>query len=231
MEHSPKNDDLKGIVENEAANKGVIFFSGVFGLSAAALILFQLVSIVIFLLDDSIRLTACPRSFDLDTPVTLSPIRNAEFSQKDAWMRGFIRRYLLSKFPRAKDDVTPFLQFMISHTSGSLRRKYKDFYSNKSEYETLILNGVIDKFYPTSSTDVKISASKTPGVWDVAIGGYMVSRKSNTEDRKAVTINIVVESGASTSSNPEGLYVSSDDDGIELLDPISGKTGKRFSGA
>jgi hypothetical protein len=169
-------------------------------------------SMVGFLTDASIPLVTCPRNYVVDAPVLMKPIRDESALTQDRWIRGFTRRYILSSFPRVKDDVIPFFQFLVDHSEGEVKVKYQSLLKDTEEIQAIINSGSYYKFYPKHVDDggsaIRIRPAEEAGKWVVEVDGYLVKKMNNIQERYTPTLRYTVEAGKPTLTNPEGLYVT-----------------------
>lgn len=172
--------------------------------------------------DDSIPLTICPRSFDLDAPVLMKSIQeNDQAYVQDRWIRGFIRRFVLNSYPRVPEDAEKFFQFAHDHSEGELQRKYRSFLNSMNEIRTALESRNIS-FYPKNSSEIRIRGSGNPGQWVIEIEGYMVKDLGAGQERAPLTLRYVIEKRKPTRTNPDGLVVV--DAKMDLIaDYVSGR--------
>ena len=201
-------DDLKPLAEKESEGTMVVLLSMAFLACSIFVIAQSVMSMAKVLSDNSIPLVHCPKSYSLDSPVLLAPVKEGEPLQKDAWIRGFMRKYVLSQFPRTGGDVKPFFEYIAAHSEGRLSSRFDSLASGDREIAALIDNNYYTKFYPKSSDDLRIRATDHESEWVVEIDGYLVKRIGLEESRTTPTLRYTVVARASTLSNPEGLFVT-----------------------
>jgi len=172
--------------------------------------------------DMTIPLVVCPKAFDVDSPVLMKTVSDSTPAQKDKWMRGFIRRFVNSQFPRTEGDANESLQYIVDHSTGSTRRQFSGYLQELTSYKNLVRTGYYYSFYPDNSLNLSIRATSSRGEWTIEIPGFLIRSASVKEERSVVTLRYTVEVGDHTSANPEGLYVTSSNM-RELADPISGR--------
>ena len=157
--------------------------------------------------DESIPLTICPRSFDLDAPVLMKSIEeNDQRYIQDRWIRGFIRRFVLNSYPRTGADAEKFFRFALDHSEGPLKTKYQSYVNAIGEIKSSISAGNSVLFYPKSSNEMRIRAvSKTK--WIVEIEGFLVKNLMSSQERSVTTLRYDIEARRPTRTNPDGLVV------------------------
>lgn len=221
------NDQLKDFTENERENSKAIREVILFSALGLALILHSGYSVFQMLFDDSIPLVVCPREYDLDKPVIMKTIdQNNETYIQDRWLRGFIRSYTMSLFPRTDADVEPFFTYIKDHSSPEIAYKYQGYLDSADGIKRLVETGQSIKFYPKAG-NVRIRPTQSLGTkqteWVVEVDGFFNKGSKNTSERTLPTIRFTIESTAATKTNPEGLVVT------ELIfdDSIADKVSSR----
>ena len=166
-------------------------------------------SIVHYLSDDSIPVVSCPRVYNLDAPVVMGTIESGKPIEKDRWVRGFIRRFILGQFPRTKDDVEIGFKYVINHSTGDVKAKYESLHRDADEISELIKDNNY-KFYPKVSDggyDIRVRSDEKEKTWMVEIDGFLIKKMNNNEERYFPTLKYKIVTGKATLTNPEGLYV------------------------
>lgn len=181
-------------------------------------------SIVKYVFDDSIPIVACPKEYSIDSPVLMKTMKEEGVKEKDRWIRGFIRRFILAQFPRTKDDVKKSFQYIKDHSSDDVRLKFERFLSDADKIaETIDANHY--QFYPKisdSGYEVRIRPGESAEEWVVEVDGYLIKKMNTNEERYSPTLKYKIQAGKATISNPEGLYVV--EANIErIIDYVSGK--------
>ena len=217
-----EKDELKPLVEKEAATNWLAVVSGVFLAIATFVSVSSFLGIISILNDDTIPLVTCPRVYSVDAPVLLKTVSLSSPQVKDKWIKGFIRRFVQSQFPRSPDDAEAHLKFIIAHTTGLVRRAYVGYLDELPEFKSLLQQDFYYAFYPNNSLDVRIRSTGITGQWAVEIDGFLVRYANNKEKRTTPTLHYVVEAGDHTLENPEGLYVT-DSNILEIADYVSGR--------
>ena len=198
---------------------------------AAAAVLFafalhSLYSICYYMTDKSIASTICPRQFEADAPVLMKPLRDGTPENKDRWMRGFIRRFVTSQFPRSGKDVLPFFSYAANHSKGVVSRKFQALVKDHADIATLVDANQNYSFYPKFGFEdknqaLRIRETDKPGRWIVEFDGFLLKNIGRRTERYIPTLRYVVEVGPATKDNVEGLYVT--EANIEqMIDYVSG---------
>ena len=162
-----------------------------------------------YIIDDEVPVVECPASYTLDAPVTLPPISKQSAKQKDSWIKGFMRRYINSSFPRKPEDVVEFLTFVANHSTGAVNVKYKNLLNASDRYKDEVLSRSI-RFYPSGNEKFRIRQIKGDS-WSVEIDGFLVKQVGDAENREQVVLKYDVEGVVQTAENPEGLVVTYED--------------------
>lgn len=193
------------------------------GLSCA-LTVHALYSIFTHWTDKSIPLVICPKSFDLDAPVLMTPVNQSDsvFVQ-DRWIRGFVRRVVLNSYPRTAEDMPRFFQNMKDMSEGSVARKYESFLNDIERIQTLIRGGNRIRFYVKNSNDMKIRPTEgRKDQWVVEIDGYLIKDIGGIQQRSTPTLRYTIETRPATRTNPSGLVVV-DANMEQIADYVSGR--------
>lgn len=179
---------------------------------SVALIIHSGWSLIKMVTDDSIPLVVCPRTYDLDRPVLLETIEEKnELYVQDRWIRGFIRTYVMSLFPRTAEDANKFFSYIRDHSSGSVRIKYQGYLDDIKGIEDRIKSGSLIKFYPKTGDGLRIRPTQKAGrqtEWVVEVDGYLNKGYENNAERTLPKVRFTVKAATPTKENPEGLVVS-----------------------
>jgi hypothetical protein len=181
-------------------------------------------SIIKYSSDDSVPIVSCPKEYVVDAPVIMKTIKESSLKEKERWIRGFMRRFVLAQFPRTKDDVQKSFKYIKDHSLDEVYHKYNSLYADSEKISDQIESSYY-KFYPKMNNtgyELRISSSSIEGEWFVEIDGYLIKRMSNNEERYFPTLKYKVVSGKATMENPEGLYVS-EATMERITDYVSGK--------
>jgi hypothetical protein len=187
-------------------------------------IYYTVTSIIKYSTDDSVPIVSCPREYVTDAPVIMKTIKESSSKEKDRWIRGFIRRFVLAQFPRTKDDVGKSFKYVMDHSMDDVFSKYSALYNDHEKISNYIEINYY-KFYPKMNNtgyDLRIRNSSVEGEWFVELDGHLIKRMSNNEERYFPTLKYKVVSGKATMENPEGLYVS-EATMERITDYVSGK--------
>lgn len=218
-----QEDALGQIAKKEILSGQLKTLAGLFIGLALVIIAHAGISMYNMLSDRSVPVVVCPRSFDLDAPVIMKTIDARGLKNQDRWIRGFMRRFITSLFPRTKEDAKSFFQYVIDHSKGDINYKYKTLMVDIDEVSDMIKNEYYYRFYPKDNNDVRIrTVQGTNNRWVVEIDGYLIKRMSLTQERFTPTLRYVVEAGEPTIDNPEGLYVI-EGDVEQITDYVSGR--------
>lgn len=217
-----RKDDLKPLIEKEAATNWLMVTSGIFLAVATFLSMISLKDIFHILNDDSIPLVVCPKAYELDSPVIMRTIREASVEEKDKWVRGFMRRFMQSQFPQTSEDAEDNLNYVINHSSGAVKDKYQSYLYNLENFKALIDQKFYYSFYPTNTLDIRIRSTGSKGEWVVEMDGFMVRSAGDKEKRTTPTLRYTVQAQDHTLKNPEGLVVV-DSNILEIADYVSGR--------
>lgn len=198
--------------EHEIERNGVLSWLILFAALSIALIFHSSYSLYKMITDESIPLVVCPRTYDLDRPVIMSTLEatNQVYVQ-DRWLRGFVRTYIQSLFPRTENDAETFYAYIRDHSSGQVEYKYQSYIDSLTEIKSRIKSGQLIKFYPKTGDGVRIRPTQATGVqteWAVEVDGYYNRGYENNSERKLPTIRLTVSAAKPTQKNPEGLVVS-----------------------
>lgn len=211
------------IKENVEASR-LAFYTYIFIACFLVLTFHAVYSIYDFAVDDSIPLVVCPRSFDLDAPVIMNTINdhNSVYIQ-DRWIKGFVRRFVRSNYPRTAEDAEPLFTYARDRSFGPVRDKFQAYLNDISEIREKIGSGNIIRFHPTNSSEVRIRRNgDISNQWTVEIDGYLTKDLNGREERTVRTLRYIIESAPATRSNPDGLYVV--EANMEyIVDYVSGK--------
>jgi len=216
-----KNKDLELLEKNEKETTRLSVALSLYIAGVVFISLFSIYKIFFYLTSNEVSLVSCPKSTQLDTPVTLTPISFEDPGEQEMWIRGFVRKYVTSLFPRTGEDVKPFLDYVINHSEGTIKRKYESFKANIQDYTSLVDSGYLIKFYPKSTVGTRIRL-KEPGVWIVEIDGYMIKQMRLADERSTPTLRFTVETTQKNSLNPEGLVVT-ETNVEQIIDYVSGR--------
>lgn len=179
---------------------------------SVALIIHSTWSVYTTLTDDSIPLVVCPRTYDLDRPVLLNTIEETnELYVQDRWLRGFIRTYVMSLFPRTAEDADKFFSYVRNHSTGTVRYKYQSYLDDIKSIEDRIRTGSLIKFYPKTGDGVRIRPTQKSGrqtEWVVEVDGYLNKGYENNAERTLPKVRFTIKAATPTRDNPEGLSVS-----------------------
>lgn len=170
---------------------------------------------------EEVTLVSCPKSTSLDNPITLRRVRATAPKEQQMWVRSFARKYITFTYPRTKADVIPFLNYLETRSRKDQLRKVKSLKRNLDEYTALIDSNQTIKFYPKSSSDLRMRLTNS-GSWIVELDGYFVIDSQMQTIRKVGAVRLEVEVGEHTPKNPEGLYVISANSET-ILDVVSGE--------
>lgn len=168
------------------------------------------VSIIKYASDDSIPVVSCPKEYVVDSPVVMKTIKDAPSKEKDRWIRGFIRRFVLAQFPRTKEDAGRSFKYAADHSMDEVYTKYSSLYNDHEKIANQIENNYY-RFYPkmgSSGYEIRIRNGSSENEWYVEVEGYLIKRMSNNEERYFPTLKYKVVADKATMHNPEGLYVS-----------------------
>ena len=208
--------DLKSQLQDfdnfHVEKSGVMSWLIAFVALSIAIIIHSGWSVIKMLNDDSIPLVVCPRTFDLDRPVLMETIteKNEAYVQ-DRWIRGFIRTYVMSLFPRTPEDAEKFFSYIRDHSTGSVQYKYKSYVDDIKQIEDRIRAGNVVKFYPKTGDGVRIRPTQKSGVqteWAVEVDGYLNKGFENNAERTLPKVRMIVKTTVPTQTNPEGLIVT-----------------------
>lgn len=216
------DDDLKDLVEQEVLTSGLRTLCGAF-IALALLIGFHAVyGIYNMLTDKSVPLVVCPRAFDLDAPVLMKTIKDTGPVAQDRWIRGFMRRYITSQFPRVPADVEPFFSYVSKHSTGYVKNRYEALLRDREDISSMVGAGWFYQVYPKASSELKISTIQGyNNRWQVELDTYMIKNMTLSKERFTPTLRYTVQAGDPTIDNPEGLYVI-ETDVEQITDYVSG---------
>jgi hypothetical protein len=167
-------------------------------------------SITYYLFDNSIPIVSCPKAFINDAPVVMKTLKDGGPMEKDRWIRGFVRRFVLAQFPRTKDDVKKSFLYVKEHSTDSVKYKFEKLFNDAEKIGEAIDNNHY-QFYPKtgdSGYEIRIRPGELKDEWYVELDGYIIKKMNNNEERYFPTLKYKIISGKATISNPEGLYVS-----------------------
>lgn len=211
---------IKKYIARETISKGVNI----------GVIIFCIVLAIQNLNDDELQVYSCPVNYFQDAPVVLNEIKHESVDSVEKYLRGFIRQYLRSIYPKNSNEAKDMYLFAGNHSTGGLRQKYLSMAKDHKMIGKELDSGRYTDFFPagpiTEKNSINISM-KSEGVWSVEIEGYLNDKKGEKrDDRGAVTIKLTVEKGeAKLNGSYSGLYVSSFDI-IAVKDQISGNEEK-----
>lgn len=217
--------DTKEMVERQIASNLLIRLSYLFIALSIVYAVHSIGSIFKYATDNSVPLVNCPLAYELDAPVLMKPLRDENPKAKDRWIRGFIRRYIQSQFPRNSEDFTAFTTYVANHSKYAVKDKYESLLIDKEQIMKFIEAQFFYKFYPKfglgDGSDIRIRANDIPDQYVVEVDGYLIKRMNKIQERFTPTLRYVVEMGKPTLQNPEGIYVV--DANIEqITDYVSG---------
>ena len=214
---------FKKLAEKENLSEKVVFLSGL-SIGLFLIIAFHALWTILRMLgDNSIPLVVCPRTYDLDAPVVMETIDRSSVQSQDRWMRGFMRRFITSQFPRTEQDVEPFFQYIVDHSEGGIQAKFESYVNDSKKIADMVRSGTFYRFYPKDSKDLRIrKMDGQENTWIVEIDGWLVRKMGAYQERFTPTLRYIVQAGKATLSNPEGLYVI-DGNMEEFSDYVSGK--------
>jgi hypothetical protein len=219
-------DETKDLIENHAASKALSRIAFLFVAFSIGFTVHSAYTIVKYLTDRSVPLVVCPRSYNLDAPILLQPVRTADAFVRDRWIRAFMRRFITSSFPRVSKDIRPFWEYVASHSTGTVMRKYRKMLNEEREIAVSVDAGYHYSFYPKSDTSAfRIRPSGPPNEWTVEVDGFMVKRLGIVQERYSPTLRYKVSAVTPDMDNPEGLVVT--DGSIEqITDYVTGSKEK-----
>jgi hypothetical protein len=217
-----EQDELKPLVEKEAATNWLSIVSGAFLAIATFVSISSILSIIEISQDDTIPLVVCPEVYDIDSPVLMKTVSSSSPEMKDKWIKGFVRRFLQAQFPRSSQDAEAHVDYVLNHSKGNVKSVYKGYMDQIVDFKGLIDQGFYYAFYPNNTLDVRIRSTGNGGEWAVEIDGFMVRTAGSKEERTTPTLNYVIKTGDHTMKNPEGLYVT-ESNIIEIADYVSGR--------
>lgn len=217
-----KKDELKPLIEKEAATNSLLVTSGIFLAVAAFLSIISIKDIFSIINDNSIPLVVCPKAYELDSPVIMKTISEANLEKKDQWIKGFMRRFMQRQFPRSAEDAEESLNYIVNHSTGSVRNKYLSYLDNLDGFKSLVGQKYYYAFYPTNTLDIRIRSTGKTGEWIVEMDGFMIRYVGDKESRSTPTLRYTVQALEHTLENPEGLYVV-DSNILDIADYVSGR--------
>ncbi len=216
-------DVFKKLAEKEVLSDRVVFLSSVCIGLFLVIAFHALFTIYRMLGDNSIPVVVCPRTYDLDAPVVMDTIDRTGITAQDRWMRGFMRRFITSQFPRTGAEVEPFFQYVVNHSEGAVQYKFEAYLNDAKKIAELVEYGTYYRFYPKDSKDMRIrKVDGTDNEWVVEIDGFLVRKMGPYQERFTPTLRYTVRAGPATLQNPEGLYVI-EDSSEQVIDYVSGK--------
>lgn len=218
-----KDDALSQIAKREVLSGQLKTLAGLFIGLALVIIAHAIITTYKMLSDRSVPVVVCPRVYDLDAPVLMKTIDVKGLQNQDRWIRGFMRRFITMQFPRTKEDVKSFFEYVEKHSTGDINYKYQTLLKDVGDIADMVKNGFYYRFYPKSDNDMRIrTVQGTKNQWIVEIDGYLIKRMSVTQERYTPTLRYTVEAREPTIDNPEGLYVI-DGDVEQITDYVSGR--------
>ena len=204
-------EEASDLIERDSASNILARISMVFIAFSIVFCAHSIYSIVFYLTDTSVPLVVCPRNFVVDAPVLMKSIRDQSALVQDRWVRGFMRRFVTSQFPRTGNDVVPFFTYVVDHSDGAVKDKFESLLKDKTEVQAFVNSGTFYKFYPkhvdAESPPLRIRATDTPNKWSVDYEGFLVKKMNNIQERYVATLRYTVVADKPTMTNPEGLYV------------------------
>ena len=221
-----EQDELKPLVEKEAATNWLSIVAGAFLAIATFVSISSIIGIISISQDETIPLVICPSVYEIDSPVLMKTISAAKPEMKDKWIKGFVRRVLQAQFPRTSQDAETHVTYIMNHSKGDVRRLYEGYFEEIDAFKTLIDQGYYYAFYPNNTLEVRIRSTGNGGEWAVEVDGFMVRTAGSKEERTTPTLNYVIKTGEHTLKNPEGLYVV-ESNIIEIADYVSGRRDDR----
>lgn len=172
--------------------------------------------------DKSIPLTICPKSFENDSPVIMTPINQTDKTYvQDRWIRGFVRKIVLNSYPRTPEDASKFFDYMASVSEGSVQKKYLSFIDDIESIQAYMKAGNSIRFYPKNSAETRIRLV-SPGKWVVEIDGFLLKNQGGGQERSTPTLRYVVEARPATRQNPNGLVIVESNTDL-IADYVSGR--------
>lgn len=222
-ENLPQEDALGQIAKREILSGQLKTLAGLFIGLSLVIIAHAVITTYKMLSDRSVPVVVCPRSFDLDAPVLMKTIDVKGLKNQDRWIRGFMRRFITMQFPRNKEDVKSFMEYVVNHSTGDINYKYQTLLKDVGDISDMVKNGFYYRFYPKSENDMRIrTVQGKNNQWIVEIDGYLIKKMSVTQERYTPTLRYTVEAGSPTIDNPEGLYVI-EGDVEQITDYVSGR--------
>lgn len=212
--------DISGLSENIHSQERLKRLSGILIGCLLLMIVHITYSLVKMYWNDSIPLVQCPTSFYLDKPTLLKKVSKPVIV--DNMIKSFSMTYLMSMYPRTKEDAKPFFEYVASHSDGFRKKRYEARVNDIEEVQKNIEMGRFAKFWIENSDKVLIR--KIDGrnlAWKVAINGYLHKRSDGDFEKLQPRIELTVSAVEPTLDNPEGLIVE-DIEGSQIKDPVSG---------
>lgn len=218
-----QEDALSQIAKREVLSGQLKTLAGLFIGLSLVIIAHAIWTTVKMLGDRSVPVVVCPRTYDLDAPVLMKTIDAKGLQNQDRWIRGFMRRFITMQFPRTKEDVPTFFDYVVKHSTGDINYKFSSLLKDVGDISDMVKNGFYYRFYPKSDNDLRIrTVQGKNNQWIVEIDGYLIKRMSVTQERYTPTLRYTVEAGTPTIDNPEGLYVI-EGDVEQITDYVSGR--------
>lgn len=172
--------------------------------------------------NDQAPVVACPKSFDLDAPVTLKPLESLSAEQYEKHAFGFVRRFVTNQYPRSSSEVEASLSYLKAHSKGEIARRWLAYEEEINNYKRNLDSGKIIKVYPINGERWRISKNGSSG-FIVEFDAWVIRENGVGRESEASTVRYLIEKGPYTVDNPEGLYVMNDV--IETTkDPVSGES-------
>ena len=213
---------LSGLDAKDKARINLLNLIGVLIGLVALMFVHNIYSIYTMWTDESIPLVMCPKSFELDRPVVLKTLSEADKVDVDNMIKGFSLAFVTRLFPRTKEDAKPFFEYIANHTEGLLNKKYEARVDSIKKIENAIDIGNYIKLYIADSQDIKVRKISNSESWRVIMKAYLHKRKIGEMEKTQPKIELVVRYVGATVSNPEGFIV--DDIKIRhIVDPIAGE--------
>lgn len=218
IEHLEEREILKSKTDG-----GHVFVIGL----ALGVVLFCLFVSYKLVSDESLQVFACPTSRELDAPVAMKRLRDFGSRDVEAYIRGFVRRYVRSMYPKNSQEASYMYKWVANHSLGNLKIKYRGYDNDHEKIGDDLDNGKSTDFFPARATADKdgFRISKKDGYdtkWVVEIEGFLNDRKSMVnDDRGVVTLRLHIELGeVLLHGSQSGLYVS-EVEITNMYDPVS----------
>lgn len=213
-------EDVSGLTENLEAREKLYKLSAVLIGCLILMIIHIVYSTVKMYWDQTLPLVQCPTSFTLDKPTMLKKVKKPVIV--DNMIKSFAMTYVMSMYPRTKEDAKPFFEYVAKHSTGFRKKRYE---ARVSDIEDVIKNiemGRFAKFWFSDSDKILIRKNDGVGLtWTVSVPGYLHKRSDGDFEKLQPRIELTVEAVEPTLDNAEGLVVT-DVNGTQIKDPVSG---------